>query len=100
MTEADLSEYEGYFQPSEGGNCAVMTVEDRQLRWLDIDCNALQHNHQDFGMVCQCKGADCQAMSPPTSTTPRMDCSGDWIDAGGLGCVRFLRKVSSISGSE
>ena len=99
MTEADLSLYEGYFQPSEGGSCVVMTVEDRQLRWLDIDCNALQHNDQDFGLVCQCKGADCEAQSPPTSTTPKMECSGDWIDAGGLGCVRFLRKVSLISGS-
>ena len=98
MSAADLSLYGDFFQPSEDGGCVVMTVEDRQLNWLDIDCNALQHNDQDFGIICQCKGADCEAQSPTTSTTPKMECSGDWIDAGGLGCVRFLRKVSPISG--
>ena len=96
MTAADLGLYGDYFQPSEDRGCVVMTVEDRQLRWLDIDCTALQHNNKEFGIVCQCKGDDCPA--PPQTTTPKMECSGDWIDAGGLGCIRFLRKVSSILG--
>ena len=101
MTEADLDLYDDYFKPSGNGRCAVMTVEDKQQRWLDIDCNALQHNDKDFGIICQCKGADCEGLSPPTTTpttTPKFECSDDWLDGGGtMGCVRFLRKVSSLS---
>ena len=82
--------------------CAVLTVEDKQHRWLDIGCNDLQYNEKDFGIICQCKGADCEGLSPTTTTTttttPKVECSDDWLDVGGtMGCVRFLRKVSSIS---
>ena len=100
MREANLSLYGEYFHPSDAGSCVVMTVEDRHLHWLNIDCNAIQHNEKDFGIVCQCKGADCEARSPTTTTTPTVECSDDWIDAGGLGCVSFLRKVSSISNNQ
>ena len=81
--KANLSLYADYFQPSGGGSCVVMTVRDRQLQWLDTGCSGLQ------SAVCQCRGEDC---TPPTpSTTPGLQCEADWIDAGGLGCVRFLR---------
>ena len=76
----------------------MMTVEDKQHRWLDIGCNDLQYNEKDFGIICQCKGADCEGLSPTTTTTttttPKVECSDDWLDAGDLGCVKFMRKVS------
>ena len=78
-----------------------MTVEDKQHRWLDIDCNALQYNEKDFGIICQCKDEDCDGLSPTTTSTttstPEVECSDDWLDAGGtMGCVKFMRKVSVI----
>ena len=77
-----------------------MTVENKQHLWLDIDCNALQYNEKDFGIICQCKDEDCDGLSTTTTTTttttPEVECSDGWLNAGDLGCVKFMRKVSVI----
>ena len=87
--EADLSLYSGYFTPSDdGGKCVVMTVADRVLQWVNIDCMAVEYEDRQLGAVCQCKG-DCD---PPTTTTTKpVPCQDQWIDAGDLGCIKFLR---------
>ena len=88
--KADKSLYSDYFQPSrDGKSCVVMTVEGRELQWLDLPCSTLPYQETQLGLVCQCKGETCQ--SPTPSTTPRVQCQGEWIDADGLGCVKFLR---------
>ena len=87
--KADLSLYSDYFNPSNGGSCVVMTVADRELQWVDLDCSALEFQDKQVGSVCQCKGGDCQPSA--TTTTPALTCRAGWIDAGNLGCIKFFR---------
>jgi len=109
-TDADLSLYSDFFSPNTDqqnkDDCAIMRIVDRELEWKDINCMDTSFNGDVIVPICQCKGSDCP--SQPTtiasttlaSTTLAIECSDNWIDAEGLGCIQFMPDLAGSSFSE
>ena len=100
---ANLELYREFFTPqntSQTDDCVVMTIIDKKLQWRDIDCMATQHQEEDITAICQCKGTDCPTQTsttPATTTDQPVVCTGDWIDAGELGCIQFMPEHSGVA---
>jgi len=102
-TQADLSLYSEFFSPNSASHntddCVAMTITDRQLAWEDINC--ITNLEGDIIVpVCQCKGEDCSGISETTTanTTPiKLECKGNWLDAGDLGCIQFMTDDGEIT---
>merc|ERR1711892_819111 len=101
-TNADLSLYIEFFNPNNStqntDDCVIMSIIDRDLQWIDIDCFSTSYKGGAILPICQCKGDDCQGQttaptvttSDASPTTTSLVCSDNWIDAGALGCIQFM----------